>query len=319
MLIVEKSAPSNIALIKYMGKIDESSNLPTNSSLSWTLNNLRSYVRLTLDPGLKQDQWQSLAGFDQIELSEKGKTKFLNHLKRVKDHFGVTESILIESANDFPSDCGLASSASSFAALTMAAVELCEKLKDKFGETSFVDQAEISRNGSGSSCRSFFGPWALWYQEGVRPLEFPVANLKHQVIVVASGHKEVSSSEAHRRVVSSSYFQGRPQRAEQRLAYLMEALRSAEWDDIYRICWDEFEDMHQLFETSKPAFSYKKNETFEVLKFAKDLWLEQKDGPLVTMDAGANVHLLYRPDQSALIKKVHQEYSKKYRMVGDVE
>ena len=74
MKTIEASAPSNIALIKYMGKIRTESNLPTNASLSYTLENLRSFVTLeSNDTGV--DEWKPLAGFAEFKLSEVGLCK----------------------------------------------------------------------------------------------------------------------------------------------------------------------------------------------------------------------------------------------------
>jgi diphosphomevalonate decarboxylase len=102
------SAPSNIAIIKYMGKTSAAQNLPTNPSISYTLEHLRSYVSLEAIEG-ETDQWQPLQGpgLLPMELSEKGRTKFLKHLARIKDIFGVKQSFLVKSANNFPSDCGI--------------------------------------------------------------------------------------------------------------------------------------------------------------------------------------------------------------------
>lgn len=310
MISVESSAPSNIALIKYMGKIPNEGNLPTNSSLSWTLENLRTFVRITqLDAG--DDRWAPLERNDLglIELSQKSKDRYLKHFQFLKAKYAVEGSFLIESANNFPSDCGLASSASSFAALTLAATDIFEKIKGD-DHLNSGEKAELSRQGSGSSCRSFFAPWALWTPEGVRPLEFPVSRLMHQVVVVEGGKKAVSSSEAHKRVISSSLFQGRVQRAEKRLADLMQALRDDEWKTARQIVWEEFWDMHALFETSSPSFGYMTEKTLKVLRRLDESWRETGDGPLVTMDAGANVHLLYRPDQKNSFEKFGQEFRK---------
>lgn len=318
----QASAPSNIALIKYMGKIEGSDNKPTNSSLSWTLENLRSFVQITSNPKLAKDEWTPLkgAGLLSLELSEKSQARFIQHFQSLKAEFGITENFLIESANNFPSDCGLASSASSFAALTMAAIGLFAQMgSQKAQEMSVLEKADLSRKGSGSSCRSFFGPWVMWFQEGVRPVEFPMNNLLHQVIVVESEIKSVSSSEAHRRVTTSPLFQGRPDRAEKRLADLIEAFRyepekPANWANAFHIVWDEFWDMHRLFETSQPPFSYMLPGTFEVLHYFTEMWEQKKDGPLVTMDAGANIHLLYRKDQAQVAQETAQKFSSKMKV-----
>lgn len=305
-MTVETSAPANIALIKYMGKIENTGNKPTNSSLSWTLENLRTFVRITKRDDLTQDQWKPLEqeGMTKMELSEKGVARFLAHFQAMKNQFGISGSFEIESANNFPSDCGLASSASSFAALTMASLQLFEKFNSQVEDLSVMERAEISRKGSGSSCRSFFGPWALWFSEGVRPVEFPMENLSHQVIVVENEKKEVSSSEAHKLVTTSPLFEGRPERAERRLAELMQALRDQDWQAAYQVTWDEFMDMHELFHTSTPSFRYINEASQEVLDYVKNIWNTEGDGPLVTMDAGPNVHLLYRADQAELAQRI---------------
>lgn len=312
----EASAPSNIALIKYMGKLNPDSNQPTNSSLSLTLNDLRTVVRLSYREDLKSDQWQPLTGdgFSRLNLSEKSQGRFLKHLAYLKKVHQFQGNFLVESGNNFPSDCGLASSASSFAALTMAATEALNTLKKNQDIQTPLEVAELSRVGSGSSCRSFFGPWALWFSEGVRPLEFPLGAVLHQVVIVEDAIKSVSSSEAHKRVTTSELFEGRPERAEKRLAELLEAFKAGDWNRAYEISWAEFWDMHALFETSKPPFGYMTAGTLKVLRYLQDLWSNEKDGPIVTMDAGANVHLIYRNDQQDLAKRIKEHFSKEFKV-----
>ncbi len=139
-------------------------------------------------------------------------------------------------------------------------------------------------------------------------------NLRHQVVVIDSQVKEVSSSEAHRRVASSGLFEGRPARAEKRLADLMQAFRFGDWRKAYEVCWSEFWDMHALFETSEPNFGYMRPGTLEVLDYAKKSWRDSGDGPLVTMDAGPNVHFLFRSDQDELRTKYFSDLQKRFRV-----
>jgi diphosphomevalonate decarboxylase len=293
-------APSNIALIKYMGKVDAGKNTPTNTSLSYSLEHLRSIVTLETSD---VDQWQPLLSdegrrLEAIELSEKGRSRFLNHLSRIKKEFAYEGGFLVRSANDFPADCGLASSASSFAALTMAALDALSVLTGREAPTR-AQAAGLSRMGSGSSCRSFFTPWAVWSRDGeVRGVTAEkLGHLLHQVVIVDEGRKQVSSSEAHLRVSSSALFCGRPERAEERAVRLERSLVNGDWRDAFEICWAEFWDMHALFETSQPSFGYMTAGSLEVLRLVRSTtWDAYGDGPLVTMDAGANIHLLYRSD-----------------------
>lgn len=291
-------APANIALIKYMGKKDASSNLPDNSSLSYTLNNLLSTVRLEPTSQM-QDLWAPLSvpGIAcDFSLAKIGQERFIKHLQRLKEYFAYSGHFLIQSNNNFPHGSGLASSASSFAALTRCATLALSELTGK-ELPSVAEQAQISRLGSGSSCRSFYTPWALWKENEVLGLELPYMELHHQVIVISNKEKEVSSSEAHKRVRSSPLYNLRSQRAEERLTQLLAALSAKNWPAIYQLCWDDFQEMHQLFISCAEPFSYITEESTQLLNTLSNLWEQEGDGPLVTMDAGPNIHLLYRMDQ----------------------
>ena len=301
-------APANIALIKYMGKKDENSNLPDNSSLSYTLNNLLSTVQLEKQASNK-DIWEPLiipGGTDFI-LSVEGQTRYLDHLARIKTHFGYIGGFIVRSCNDFPHSSGLASSASSFAALTQCALLALSELTQK-PIISIDEQAQLSRQGSGSSCRSFYSPWALWQGNEVKTIELPYSNLLHQVIVVSNTEKKVSSSDAHRRVKTSILYATRPQRAEEHLKVLLSAFMAKDWASAYHVCWREFHDMHHLFSTCDKPFTYMTERSLCLLKTVQSFWEQEGDGPLVTMDAGPNIHLLYREDQVASARQFKQDY-----------
>lgn len=316
-MMIEVSAPSNIALIKYMGK--EQGNIPANASLSYSLKHLRT--RLSLQPA-EFDDWQALDSDYPIVLSEKGKARYLAFFAQLKEYFGLQGNFLLRSANNFPSDCGLASSASSFAALTLGAYELFVQ-QQPGGARGFKAQLQkdlpllsaLSRRGSGSSCRSLYPEWALWEGETARELEFPLRNLQHLAVIVEEQKKEVSSSEAHLRVNSSLLMQGRRQRAEQRLQELQAALQTGNWAAAYEICWAEFWDMHALFESSRPSFGYMNAASLAVLEICRAYWRETGDGPLVTMDAGPNVHLLFRREQEAAYREL-SERLQTYKLWG---
>lgn len=303
---------SNIALIKYMGKSNAVINEPTNASLSLTLPKLFTEVQLEVK-SQGEDEWAPLVGQGLLpfQISEKGKTKFLNFLKSLKKEFGVEKSFIVKSANNFPSDCGIASSASSFSALTLAFDQYLRSL----GVTvSLLDLALLSKKGSGSSCRSFFGPWTYWKGNEVGERKFSFIPGWHQVVIVDSNVKSVSSSEAHLLVASSHHFSQRVERAEDRLTelslLLAQPLSGGEkWNRAYRICWDEFMDMHHLFHTAKDPFFYWSENTMTLLKYIADFWKKNGDGPLVTMDAGPNLHLVYRSDHQVLKEKVAKEIS----------
>lgn len=304
------TAPSNIALIKYMGKSDESRNIASNPSLSYTLNALTSTVELRLN-SKPLDQWQPLpsTAYTDFELSDKAKQRFINHLRFLKQGFDFQGNFLIRSNNNFPMGTGLASSASSFAALTKCAVTAFTELTN-VTPLPISGIAKLSRQGSGSSCRSFFTPWALWEDTEISAIKLPYRHLIHQIILVDNKEKEISSSKAHKLVLTSPNFKGRTTRASQNLDELMSALNNKDWKNAYQICWREFMDMHELFHTATPSFSYMTEATKLHLAQLQNLWEEEGDGPIITMDAGPNIHLLFREDQAILAQRYQDIFSR---------
>ena len=284
-------------------------NIPINTSLSYTLNHLLTKVEIQEREG--EDIWTPFNKEDEFytELSLSSQKKFLKFFQYLKTVFGIVGSYTLSSGNNFPLSIGAASSASSFASLTLATYELAKDRSSKFVEMSREELAQCSRRGSGSSCRSFYSPWSLWTKDKVQAISFPFDSLIHQLIVIENKEKKIPSSEAHLLVKSSPYFSSRAQRAETRLKDLCSALSSKNWKECYSIAKEEFLDMHQLFETAEPAFSYQNKDSKKIVAAIDQLWEERQDGPLVTMDAGASVHLLYRPDQSSLAKELEQTFS----------
>jgi len=317
MRSVQASAPSNIALIKYMGKTSASENIPTNASLSYTLDHLRTFVRISESTNQK-DTWAPLQGpeYEVMNLSEKGHARFLAHFKMLKDKWSVQSHFHIESANNFPADCGLASSASSYAALTLAAAQMFQQLSPQAWGEDVEILSGLSRLGSGSSCRSLYTPWALWRKDFAEPVELPYKKFCHQVIIVEAAKKEVSSSEAHKLVAQSSLFPGRVERVEKRWQDLQSSLTSKNWQHSFEIVWAEFWDMHALFATSAPPFMYMTAGSLRVLEEILQYWKQQGDGPLVTMDAGANVHLLWREDQQQEARVQEKYWQKHFRVIS---
>lgn len=301
-------APANIALIKYMGKADDGENMPANPSLSYTLDHLRSSVVIEQHHG-KKDFWEPLhtPGADALQLSEAAQHRYLEHLNRIKDYFNYQGHFIVRSTNNFPHSSGLASSASSFAALTKcAATAICQLKQRDLPDT--VSLAQLSQKGSGSSCRSFFAPWAIWTPTKLTGVQVKWMQLNHQVIILSATEKLVSSSEAHQRVKTSPFWAERPQRAKDNLMDLANALQAGDWHTAREICWREFQDMHHLFSTAEQPFNYIIPAVQEALDLLQNLWQEMGDGPIVTMDAGPNIHLLYRPDQAEMALQIRKDH-----------
>lgn len=302
-LRVRAEAPSNIAIVKYMGKTDHSANLALNPSLSMTLANFRSTVEISaLDSG--PDRWEPLPG---VDLPLKAGERFLRFLAERKRLENISGSFLVRSGNNFPSDCGLASSASSFAALTLA-IEKAFAASANRPERSALELARISRTGSGSSCRSFFSPWCAWEGDLIAPVHSQMPELVDLVVVLASEVKKVSSSEAHRRVQSSPLMDGRAERATARQERVKRALSTADYHSLFVEAWAELWEMHSLFHTANPPFRYFTPQSLATLDWVENQWERQGNGPIATVDAGPNIHLLVRKEEAqAWLERLQRE------------
>lgn len=320
-------APSNIALVKYMGKIDSSLNIPENASVSLTLNSLCTYVELAREPGKEKSiHWtpelpQVDAPMIPAQLSERGLKRLIRHAERVLDiapqilrRFGITQfreesNFYLKSANTFPAASGIASSASSFAAITLAMTAAQAENPDRLqsawqSEVAFRREvASLSRQGSGSSCRSFEGPFVHWEGERAEKVDStPNFDLAHFVVLISKDEKSVSSSEAHLRVKSSPLWEGRIERANARAKKVVQAIQRGDLTALSKLAWSESWEMHSLFHTSEDPFSYWKPGSIEGLHWLAQ-YLSEAHPPIVTMDAGPNIHVIVRADERELWAK----------------
>lgn len=298
-------APANIAFIKCIGRY--ALNIPCNKSLSFTVDRFRSRVELEIIDS-NYDEFEPLEsiGYLSLNMPEHGIQKFLKHLSFLKKTFDCNEHFLVKSANNFPNDTGITSSASSFAALTISAVKAFCELQHK-DMPSIADLSKLSRVGSGSSCRSFFKPWAVWDGEGAQSIDFPYHDLHYQLALLEMQPKKVSSSIAQIESLTSLLFNGRPERAAQRFADFVTAMKEKDWQKAYISAWQEFCDMHALFCTSREPFWYITADSLAILNKIHDFWQTHKDGPIVTIGAGPNIHFLWREDQDELLDEFYGE------------
>lgn len=317
-------APSNIALIKYMGKKDAANQLPDNGSLSMTLDRLCSFVELSIGAGTSDPvEWlpelpEGAPAHARVpELEGPGILKVRRHVERVREAmpslleaFGLGASgdgasrqpFVLRTANTFPQASGIASSASSFAALTLAVAFACARDPDGFNKIYLENKslvralAALSRYGSGSSCRSFEGPWVEWEGEETHGVTSGLPELRHLVLVVSEKLKRVSSSQAHLAVKTSPLWQGRVERATARRVSLKAALALGELATISRIAWAEAWEMHSLFHTASQPFSYWEGGTMDLLQWLAPA-MQGDSPPIVTLDAGPNTHLTCLSEQ----------------------
>ena len=184
-------AHPNIALVKYWGKTDPEQNLPAVGSLSITLDALTTTTRVSFNPSAHVDRF--VFGGRPVPAMLSRVSACLDDLRRRVD---VTTRAVVESDNDFPTAAGLASSASGFAALVVAADAALG------AELPRSELAEFARRASGSAARSIFGGFVelslvdsgrrTETQQLLEPSEWP---LRVAVAVTETGPKTVGSTE----------------------------------------------------------------------------------------------------------------------------
>jgi diphosphomevalonate decarboxylase len=313
-------APTNIALVKYMGKVDAHLNLATNPSLSMTLDQLSSIAEISPIegdseprirwvkeppsdlPALDGLEWKTPelkgAGLEKVEkFLARAEAELRPRMEAEELDFELEGSFELRTSNSFPAGTGIASSAASFAAMTLAISAMGVKDREAFQAKlltggRFVESlSQVARMGSGSACRSMMGPWIGWAGTQVEALPSQFEDWSLIVLLLSTEEKSVGSSEAHRRVMEADGWSNRVDRASRRFLEVRQALAMGDRSHLAQTAWQEFWDMHSLFHTSYPPFTYWRGETLEMLKVLSK-WIEEDKPPVVTMDAGPNIHLM---------------------------
>lgn len=295
-------AHSNIAFIKYWGNRDHALRLPANSSLSMNLGGLftRTTVRfsaeLSADRALVDDQVLHGASLARI-------TAHLDYARRLA---GCALRAEVISHNNFPAGAGIASSASAFAALSLAAAKALDL------RLSEAELSAYARLGSGSAARSIPSGFVIWhmgddhrssYAESIAPADHWL--LTDLVAIVSTAHKAVGSTEGHQLAESSPLQVARLATASARLAECVQAILQRDFERFARIVELDSDMMHAVMQTSTPPLLYWLPPTVAIMHRVRQLRAEGV-GVCYTIDAGANVHCICLPEA---VERVRAELS----------
>ena len=281
-------AHPNIAFIKYWGNKDEFLRIPLNSSLSMNLDTLFTRTQVEFDPRIHSDSLiinrEQCYGpsFDRL-------SKFLDIL-REKSKKEIYAKVISE--NNFPTAAGIASSASAFAALTLAAVNaLGLDLSEK-------ELSQLARRGSGSASRSIPEGFVEW-QAGNNDQDsfsFSIAPPSHWdlvdcITIVQSIPKRVSSTEGHRLANTSILQEIRVKDSNRRLEICKKAIINKDFDKFAQIIELDSNLMHAVMMTSQPPLFYWEPISLEIMRAVTD-WRSQGIPVCYTIDAGPNIHVI---------------------------
>jgi diphosphomevalonate decarboxylase len=289
-------APSNIAFVKYWGTRDAEKTLPWNPSISMTLSECVSRCTVEHVTGSEDGEVLLRQGDDLIPASDSFADPIRRHLDFVRSWADATGGFRVATENSFPTGAGMASSASGFAALTLAAAAA-------LGRALEVEEASIlaRSSGSGSAARSVLGGFVEWPGDEKSDAAKQLAGADHWplsdiVAVVSSGAKEVSSREGHRRATSSPVFERRLQALPGRLRRVRKAIVDRDMLELGPVLEEEALELHLVAMSSQPPIFYWTGGTIAVLRRVRELRVEGLQA-FSTIDAGPNVHVICPSDQ----------------------
>lgn len=287
----------NIALIKYWGKRDEELILPTNNSLSLTLDGLFTTTTVHFKEELTEDVF-ILDGERITDLGHKRVRDFLNIIRKEAGKENLFAQV--ESKNDVPTAAGFASSASGFAALAAAASKAIGL------ELSDEELSRITRRGSGSACRSIYGGFAEWQMgekaDGSDSYAVPIApkdhwDLRIAAVILDDQAKSVSSREGMKRTVdTSAFFKGWVDSNPADLSGIKEGIKNKDFKQVGQIAERNCLKMHATTLAAEPPFTYWTDETMKLMQEVEQM-REEGIPCYFTIDAGPNVKVIYELEQ----------------------
>ncbi|GGD21235.1 diphosphomevalonate/mevalonate 3,5-bisphosphate decarboxylase family protein [Hyunsoonleella pacifica] len=315
------SSPSNIALIKYWGKKEHQ--IPENPSISFTLSNCKTITSLSFSKKENTNNF-SFDVFLDGQKKDDFKPKIETFFKRVEAYLPFLKDyhFKIETSNTFPHSSGIASSASGMSALALCLMSI-EKELIELGVTlssverslideDFIQKASfLARLGSGSACRSLEGDLVVWGThkdiEGssdVFGVKYPYdvhqnfKNYQDTILLVDKGEKQVSSTVGHNLMHGHPFAQERFNQANTNMSAIISILKDGDLDKFIALVESEALTLHAMMMTSMPYFILMKPNTLEIINKIWTFRKETNSKVCFTLDAGANVHVLY-PEQES--------------------
>ncbi|MGF1669218.1 MAG: diphosphomevalonate decarboxylase [Balneolaceae bacterium] len=291
--LTKVSAHANIALIKYWGKRSIDLNLPATGSISLTLDSLKTETVLRFDQSLQTDQFT----LDEKPAS-KEQIKKVSHLVDIMYGSTVRPKFDIKSSNNFPTGAGLASSASGFAALTLAVSHALEL------DLSAEDLSRFARQGSGSAARSLFGGFVEMkcgsdlqgdQDFAVQLFDKDYWDIRMAVAITSVREKKVGSTEGMIRTAQTSpFYNSWIDSSKDDLNQMKQALAEKDFEKMGELAEHNSFKMHGLAISANPPLLYWNASTVELIHKIRDI---RRSGvqAYITMDAGPQVKVLCLP------------------------
>ncbi|MFV8225619.1 diphosphomevalonate/mevalonate 3,5-bisphosphate decarboxylase family protein [Christiangramia aquimixticola] len=300
-------APSNIALVKYWGKLEDQ--IPANPSISFTLDNCKSITTLKFEKKKSAGDSFDFDFYFEGKEKEDFKPKIQKFFERIDQYCPYLKQFhfTISSENTFPHSSGIASSASGMSALAFCLMNLEKEMAPAMTDEYFKRKASfLARLGSGSASRSIDRELVVWGEHSAiegssdlyavpfkKQVHENFRNFQDTILLVDKGEKQVSSSAGHHLMHGHPFAKERFQQANDNLSKLVPVLENGDIETFISIVEGEALSLHAMMMSSQPYFILIKPNTLEIIN---RIWAFRKKTGIsacFTLDAGANVHLLY--------------------------
>ena len=312
--IFQACAPSNIAFVKYWGKQCHQTQTPANSSISMTLSKCVTYTQASM---IDSNEHRIFHDGKELEPTHSFAKRILGYLRILQRELNTTGSLAINTHNTFPSDSGIASSASGFSALTLAAAAAWLQLSEFEDKRSpsgdlFSTLAHLSRLGSGSSIRSFFGGFVSWEKnENLAKQIFSPTHWKlfDTIAIISKDFKPISSSQGHSHAWTSPLFKTRLAGIDEKFILVKDAIAKRDMNRLGNLIEAEALELHSIMLTSTPKVSYLDEKTKDFISWIRKI-RSKGINAYFTLDAGPNVHVICEESEKpCLLAAIKQDWN----------
>ena len=299
-------SPSNIALVKYWGK--NSDQTPKNPSISFTLSDCKTTTSVSFKRRVNNSDNIDFEFLFEGEKNISFRPKIEKFFSLIKNYcpFLLDYHLTISSSNSFPHSSGIASSASSMSALSLCIMSLEKEITSINDDFFFKKASFISRIGSGSACRSLYGGINFWgshsdfafssnlYSTQISDnISAEFNNYRDVILIIDDSKKEVSSSVGHELMNNNPFSDVRFKKANNNISKLMNILKSGDLNEFCKLVESEALMLHALMMSSNPSYILMKPATLSVIDKIRQFRMNSKIPVCFTLDAGANVHILF--------------------------
>ncbi|MFC6717587.1 phosphomevalonate decarboxylase MvaD [Natrialbaceae archaeon GCM10025810] len=275
-------------LVKYHGMRDDIRRLPYHDSIS--VCTAPSHTRTTVEFSMDYDDDVFVVDGEELDGRAYERVEaVVEKARSMSDAAHTVYPVRLESENSFPTNVGLGSSSSGFAAAAMALAEAADL------DVSLQEISTIARVGSASAARAVTGAFSQLYtglnDEDCRSRRIPT-NLHEQlktIVALVPYHK--NTEDAHDEAADSHMFEARMAHIHGQIAEMRDALRNDDFERTFELAEHDSLSLAATTMTGPSGWVYWQPATLAVFNRVREL-REEEDIPVYfSTDTGASVYV----------------------------